>query len=66
MVRTQPDHWKLILDPKVSKIKSLDFFNIFLKHKVENESGQVQDSPVGTNMILNVCIISYESTHSQR
>ena len=29
-IQTQPDHWKLVLDPKVSKIKSLDFPPIFI------------------------------------
>ena len=30
----QPDHRKFVLDPKVSKIKSLDFFPIFLTNRV--------------------------------
>ena len=33
-IQTQPDHWKLVLDPKVSTIKSLDFFPIFLSNRV--------------------------------
>ena len=33
-LQTQPDHWKLVLDPKLSKIKSFDFVPIFLTDRV--------------------------------
>ena len=29
-IQNQVDHWKLVSDPNVSKIKSLDFFPFFL------------------------------------
>ena len=69
MVQNQPDHWKLVLDPKVSKIKSLDFFPIFLTNRVWSNQAKywkLKDSPVSTNIISNVCMIYHMKVHMVR
>ena len=69
MVQNQPDHWDLVLDPKVSKIKVLDFFLFFLltefghiKQKVENGSCS-RLSCVNQHNFKCMYDKPYESTH---
>ena len=50
MVQAKFDHWEMVLDANVSKIKSLDLFHIFLvsltKSSKKLKMGLVQVSPV--------------------
>ena len=76
MVQNQLDYWKLVLDPKVSKIKSLDFPPIFLTNRVWPKQAKswkwamyVQDtaldSCVNQHDFIWMYDILYESTHTQ-
>ena len=54
-----PDHWKLVLDSEVSKIKSLLFFPVFHTNESLAKSSkklkvvQVEDSPMATKCMYD-------------